>query len=182
MDEQFEKEDEFKDLLEVQGNWIKAKEMEAGKKFSELSLSYDDWLHRINRTGVHEEGTILSPIELGRIEIWYSVARSTAYDIAGLCREMQRFYEAQAEQGQANMYEKVKLGKYNKKLNNSTDAQYISRRAKGKLLQHAAVYEGDYFRWKGFGDSHESAINAVKDMFKVAEHEFNKDRLIGTGR
>lgn len=174
---------EAKEKAWLEEQWARNKEREraANENFQKLYVTWSDWITKINMTGIHEEGTILPPVEIARVEMWYSFARGHAYDISALCREMALYFEAQAEQGQANMFEKVKLGEYNKKLMNSTDAQYLSRRAKGKLLEKAAKWQGDYLRWKGIGDTYESSVNAVKDMFKVAEHELNKNKYIGSG-
>lgn len=143
---------------------------------------HNGWLARIEETGFNDpefDPILLGPMMIGRVEIYYSFARKEAHAVAGKCRNLQRFYEAVAEQGQANMYERVKLKLENRNLHNSTDAQYLSRRIKGRLLEKAAQWEGDYQRWSGIASSYEQTGNATKDLFKLAEYEYSKDRRAG---
>jgi hypothetical protein len=140
---------------------------------------HNRWVTLINNTGVLDEDAepiLLGPALLAKVELWYGEARKEAYSIAGKNRDMQKFYEAAAEQGQANQYELVKLGKYDSKLNNSTDAQYLSRRVKGRLMDLAAHFEGEFKRWDGVAHAYESSVNAIKDMYKLAEFEYYLER------
>jgi hypothetical protein len=140
----------------------------------------------INQTGINDPS--VDPFDIGitniwRIEKWYGAARKEAYAISGLCRELQKYYEGLAEQGQANQYELVKTGKGdNPKLNNSTDAQYSSRRIKGRLLEYAASYEGKFKRWHGWAETYEQEANSMKDILNYMKDELNRDRNVGQGR
>jgi hypothetical protein len=134
------------------------------------------YLTLIDQTGFNDpeqDLVLLGPATLGRIEIWYSMARKEAISIAGKCRELQKFYLANAEQAKSNQYERVRLGDYDSKMSSATDAKEIARRVGGRLEEKAARYEGDYLRWQGIADSYEQMGNAVKDSFKLAEYEFH---------
>jgi len=134
--------------------------------------NHNDYLKKIEAYEVHlNEGALLGRVELAKMEYWYSYAQRYAYLISGYYRKQQKYYEAHAEIQQANMYENVKLGKYNDKLSNSTDAQYLSRRAKGEQLELASHHEGNFKRWEGIALSYESAINSIKDMVKGGRAE-----------
>jgi hypothetical protein len=113
---------------------------------------------------------LLGTVELARIEYYYAKAQLCAYAIAGYHREKMYYYEAMAEQHQANMYEHVRLQKYDPLMYTSTDGQYMSRRAKGKQLELAAKHAGDYTKWQGIAESYTNAIHAIKDMIK-REHK-----------
>lgn len=133
------------------------------------------YLSLIEKSGFHDidaDPVLLGPGMLARVEIWYSQARKEAYAISGKSRDLQKFYLAAAEQGKANQYELVRLGKYSKDMHTSTDAKEIARRVGGRLEEKAAYYEGEYLRWNGVGDSYEHIILGVKDLFKIAEYEY----------
>lgn len=110
-------------------------------------------------------------VELAKMEYWYAKAQLYAYLISGYYRKQQKYYEALAEQEQANFYEKVRSQEYDAKLQTSTDAQYLSRRAKGAKLLEASKHEGNYSRWNGIAKSYENAINSIKDMIKGCRAE-----------
>lgn len=113
-----------------------------------------------------EEGNALGQVEYAKMEYWYSKCQVYAYLIASFYRKQQRYYEAKAEQAQADSYEFVRLGNYHEKLKTSTDAQYISRNAKGVQLEIASSHEGNRDRWNGIALAYGNAINSIKDMYK----------------
>jgi hypothetical protein len=138
---------------------------------------HNHYLQLIDNTGFNDpemDAVLLGPGTLARIEIWYGMARKEAYNVAGKCRDLQKFYLAVSEQGKSNQYERVRLGHYNRKMNNATDAKEIARRVGGRLEEKAAYYEGEYMRWQGIGDSYEQLGNATKDLYKLAEYEYTK--------
>lgn len=133
------------------------------------------YLSLIEQTGFNDpeaDPVLLGPGLLAKIEIWYSFARKEAYNIAGKCRDMQKFYLACAEQGKSNQYERVRLRQYHKEMNSATDAKEVARRIAGRLEEKAARWEGEYMRWQGAGDAYEQTGNSCKDLFKLAEYEW----------
>lgn len=133
------------------------------------------YLGLIDKTGINEpeaDPVLLGPMLLSKIERWYSLARKEAYSISGKSRDMQKFYLAVAEQAKSAQYERVRLGHYNKKMNNATDAKEIARRVSGRLEEKAAYWEGEYVRWSGIGDAYEQAGNSTKDMYHLARYEW----------
>lgn len=147
--------------------------------------NHNHWLSLIDGTGLTDpdtDPTTFPPGRLGQIEIWYSMARKEAYGIAGLCKDLQKFYTAVAEQGKATQYERVRMKWYSKLMTTATDAKEIARRVGGRLDEKAAKWEGEATRWKGIGDSYEQASNGVKDIYKIAEWEYTRSRGVGTGR
>lgn len=133
------------------------------------------YLGLIDKTGINEpdmDPVLLGPGALSKIERWYSFARKEAYNISGVSRRLQQFYLAAAEQGKSNQYERVRLGLYNGQMQSATDAKEIARRIGGRLEEKAAYWEGEYLRWKGVGDAYEQTGNAIKDMYKLAEFEW----------
>lgn len=140
---------------------------------------HNKYLKMIEGTGFNNpesDPVLLGPAVLAKIELWYSLARKEAYNISGKSRDLQKFYLAVAEQGKANQYELVRMGKYDEKLNNATDAREIARRISGRLEERAAHFEGEYTRWSGIANAYESAANAAKDLFKLAEYEWQLSR------
>ena len=136
---------------------------------------HNHYLSLVDQTGFNDpnaDPVLLGPGMLGRIEIWYSLARKEAYSVSGKCRDLQKFYLAVAEQGKSNQYERVRLGQYDEKMNNATDAKEIARRIGGRLEEKAAYWEGEYLRWHGIGEAYEQTMQGVKDLFKLAEYEF----------
>lgn len=133
------------------------------------------YLELIDHTGVNDpdaDPILLGAMTLARVEIWYSMARKEAYSISAKCRDLQKFYMATSEQGKANMYESVRLKQYSPDMHTSTDAKEIARRIGGRLEEKAAYWEGEYLRWHGVGDAYENTILGVKDLFKLAEYEW----------
>lgn len=133
------------------------------------------YLTLIDQTGINDpeaDPILLGPGILSRVRQWYSLASIEAYAISGKSRDMQKFYLATSEQGKANMYEWVRLGKYNDKMNNATDAKEVSRRVGGRLEEKAAYFEGEYLRWQGAGDGYDRAANSCKDMWELAMAEW----------
>lgn len=108
----------------------------------------------------------VAPTQIARMEYLYAQAQLYAYLIAGHYRKKQRYHEALAEQQQANSYEETRKGD-----RPATDAQYISRRAKGKQLELAGHYEGNYIRWNGIAQAYENSINSLKDLGKAIVKE-----------
>ena len=170
--------------LKVDSNLKESKKMtgvvDTLTKFIELEdQAVQDYIHKHNQflkrieefEKLLSNGVSLGQVELAKIEYWYSKCQLYAYLIAGYYRKQQFYYEAIAEQEQANMYEKVKLKQYDPLLHNSTDAQYLSRRAKGIQLETAATHAGNYIRWNGIAMSYEFAINSIKDMVKGGKAE-----------
>jgi hypothetical protein len=142
----------------------KYKELEDGRIWSYLD-KHNQYIKLIDDVDMDSIGSF----QLAKCEYWYSKAQLYAALISGHYRKQQKYYEAMAEQAQANEYERVRL--HGDKLKTGTDAQYLSRMAKGKELENAAKYEGDYIRWKGIADSYESSINSIKDMIKSLDKE-----------
>jgi hypothetical protein len=137
--------------------------------------NHNQYLSYIGRTGINDEDTdavLLGPGLLAKIEMWYGLARKEAYAIAGTCRNLQKFYLAAAEQGKSNQYERVRLRQYHKDMSSATDAKEVARRIGGRLEERAARWEGEYLRWHGAGDSYEQVGNSVKDLYKLAEYEW----------
>lgn len=133
------------------------------------------YLTLIDQSGFNDadaDPILLGPGILSRIRNWYSLASIEAYGISGKSRDLQKFYLAVSEQGKSNQYELVRLGKYDAKMNNATDAKEISRRVGGRLEEKAAYWEGEYLRWQGAGDGYDRAANSVKDMFELAMAEW----------
>lgn len=118
-----------------------------------------------------DTGQTLGQVELAKMEYWYSKAQLYAHLIAGFYRGRQKLLEGQAEQEQANFFEQVRIKQYDERLSNSTDAQYLSRRAKGEKLVEAAGYEKGYMQWRGVAESYEQSINSLKDMVKGGRAE-----------
>lgn len=108
----------------------------------------------------------VTPVQVAKMEYLYAQSQLYAYLIAGHYRKKQRYYEAQAEQHQANSYEETR-----KEERPASDAQYLSRRAKGKQLEIAAGYEGNYIRWNGIAQAYENSINSLKDLGKAIVRE-----------
>lgn len=136
---------------------------------------HNHYLTLIDQTGFNEPDVdviLLGPALLARIELWYSMARKEAYNVSGKCRDLQKFYLAVAEQGKSNQYERVRLKQYSKEMHTSTDAKEISRRVGGRLEEKAAYFEGEYMRWNGIAEAYEQTGHAVKDMYKLAEYEW----------
>lgn len=133
------------------------------------------YLTLIDQTGFNDpdcDPILLGPGSLSRIRNWYALASVEAYGIAGKSRDLQKFYIAVAEQGKANQYELVRLGKYHKDMHNATDAKEVARRVGGRLEEKAAYWEGEYIRWQGAGDGYERAGNSVRDMYELALAEW----------
>jgi hypothetical protein len=138
------------------------------------------YLSLIEQSGINDpdaDPILLGPGILSRVRYWYALASVEAYGISGKSRDLQKFYLSSAEQGKANQYELVRLGKYDGKLNNSTDAKELSRRVGGRLEEKAAYYEGEYLRWQGAGDAYDRAANAVKDQYELAMQEWKLQNL-----
>jgi hypothetical protein len=132
-------------------------------------------LNLIEQTGINDPETdpiLLGPGLLSRVRQWYSLASVEAYGIAGKSRDLQRFYLSVAEQGKANQYELVRLGKYHRDMHNATDAKEVARRVGGRLEEKSAYWEGEYLRWQGAGDGYERASNSMKDMYELALAEW----------
>lgn len=124
---------------------------------------HNELLGKVNDVDRDNAGTFM----LARCEEWYSQARLYAYLIAGHYVKLQRYHESMAEQAQADAYEKARF----EEKKNSTDAQYLSRKAKGLELEKASRWEGDVTRWKGIAASYEGMVNSLKDMIKAKERE-----------
>lgn len=151
-------------------------------EFDYFVKQHDYYLGLIDKTGFNEpdgDPILLGPMMLSKIERWYSLARKEAYNISGKSRELQKFYLAVAEQGKSDQYERVRKGHYDRKMNNATDAKEIARRVSGRLEEKAAYWEGEYLRWHGIGDAYEQAGNSVKDMYKLAEYEWQLQKQRG---
>jgi hypothetical protein len=154
------------------------------KKASEMQQhlkEHNELLNKITFLGIDDVSVMLSPREYGHGQILYAKLVKEASAIAGKCRDLQRYFEAFAEQGQADFFEKVRMKKYNKDIYKTTDAQYLSRKAKGKLLEYAGEYEGDYHKWQGAAKSYELSVNSVKDLYKDAEYELRRNPNVGVG-
>lgn len=127
--------------------------------------------HNANLMIINEmEFDKLGSFQLAKVEYLYSKCMLYASLISGHYRKQQRYYEAMAEIHQADAYESARTSMLSE-LKGSTDAQYLSRKAKGEQLKQAAQYEGDYVRWSGIAKSYENSINSVKDMIKSLEKE-----------
>lgn len=153
---------------ELAANLDTYKELE-DKRIWDYLQSHNDYLNKINAINLDNAGTF----QLGKCELLYSRARLYASLIAGHYRKLQKYHEAMAEQAQADMFESVRKGEYDALFKTGVDGQYLSRKAKGKQLEKAAQYEGDYIRWTGIANSYESAINSLKDMVKGVKNESN---------
>lgn len=137
------------------------------------------YLDLIDQTGINDprlDPILLGPGTLSKIERWYGFARKEAYAISAKSRDLQKFYLSVAEQGKSNQYERVRLGQYHEGMSNATDAKEIARRVGGRLEEKAAYWEGEYLRWHGAGDAFEHVILSVKDMYKLAEFEYQLGR------
>lgn len=128
---------------------------------------HNEYIKKIDSVKLDQSGTFA----IANTELLYSKAQLYASNIASYYRKYQKLYEAKAEQEQANAYERARTNKDEKCLNGSTDAQYLSRMAKGRELEKAAKYEADYIRWNGIAVSYGNAINSLKDMIKGIKQE-----------
>lgn len=143
--------------------------------------NHNHYLMLIDQTGMNDpemDPVLLGPMTLARIEIWYSMARKEAYSISGKCRDLQKYYLSAAEQAKANRYEEVRLKQYSPEMHTSTDAKEMARRVGGRLEEKAAFWEGEYLRWHGVGDSYEQTVQGVKDIFKLAEYEWQLSKKL----
>lgn len=140
------------------------KELE-DKRIWDYIDKHNGFLNQINEIDLDNS----PPFRIAKAEYLYSRAQLYASLISGHYRKLQKYHEAMAEQEQANSYESTRLG--DGPLKTGTDAQYLSRLAKGKELEIASTYDGDYVRWTGIAKSYESAINSLKDMIKSLEKE-----------
>jgi hypothetical protein len=132
---------------------------------------HNEYLAKINEIGLDNAPSLL----IAKAEYWYAWAQIYASNIAGYYRKQQKLYEARAEMAQADGYEAARTNKDGRQLNGSTDGQYLSRKAKGKQLEKAAHYEGNYIRWSGIAKSYGDAINSLKDIIKSIEKEKKGD-------
>jgi hypothetical protein len=109
----------------------------------------------------------LAPFELAKLEFLYTKLERAAWHIAGWYKKKAKYCEgmAEIEQGQAYKH----LREVEKKT--AADAQNYSRVEKGRRLQEAGGYEGDFVTWKGIANTYERAANAIKDMLKAIEKE-----------
>lgn len=161
-----------------------AERIEQYKEQIQKELSYfverhNHFLTLIDQSGINDldaDPILLGPGILSRVRYWYSLASVEAYGISGKSRDLQKFYLSVAEQGKANQYELVRLGKYHKDMHNATDAKEVARRVGGRLEERAAYWEGEYLRWQGAGDGYERAGNSVKDMIELAMMEWKLQR------
>ncbi|GIN93359.1 hypothetical protein [Siminovitchia terrae] len=106
----------------------------------------------------------LAPFELAKLEYLYTKAERAAWGIAAWYKKKQKYYEGVAEIAQGQEFKKVRDDGAS-----STDAQYLSRIAKGVQLTAAADHEGDYIAWRGVAQTYERAANSIKDMMKANE-------------
>jgi hypothetical protein len=113
------------------------------------------------------------PHEVAKGQYLYTQARVYAYKIAGHYKAQYKHYEAQAEIQQGLGYKAIRKGESEayKDLKTAQDAQYLSRITKGRMLDKAAEYEGEYTTWRGIADTYESACNALKDLLKTMYSE-----------
>jgi hypothetical protein len=113
------------------------------------------------------------PSEAAKGQYLYTQARVYAYKIAGHYKAQYKHYEAQAEIQQGLGYKAIRKGESEqyKDLKTAQDAQYLSRITKGRMLDEAAQYEGEYTTWRGIADTYESACNALKDLLKTMYSE-----------
>lgn len=149
------------------------------KELAYFIEQHNYYLALIDQSGFNDadaDPVLLGPGLLARIRNWYSLASVEAYGISGKSRDLQKFYLAVAEQGKANQYELVRLGKYHKDMHNATDAKEIARRVGGRLEEKAARWEGEYLRWQGAGDGYDRAANSVKDLYELALTEWKLQR------
>lgn len=144
---------------------IKYKELE-DQRMSSYLTNHNANLMIINEMNIDD----LSSFQLAKMEYLYSKCQLYAYLIASHYRKEQKYHEALAEQAQADCYEATRMGK-NGEFKTSTDAQYLSRKAKGKELEIASKHDGDCSRWRGIAEAYGSSINSIKDMIKSFEKE-----------
>lgn len=128
---------------------------------------HNEYLAKINEIDLDDAPSFL----IAKAEYWYAWAQIYASNIAGYYRKQQKLYEARAEMAQADGYEAARTNKDERQLNGATDAQYLSRKAKGEQLETAAHYEGQFIRWSGITKSYGDAINSLKDIIKSIEKE-----------
>jgi hypothetical protein len=163
--------------LDLLGERVKQYQTQLMPEMEYFIGQHNHYLTLIDETGFNDpemDAILLGPGMLAKIRIWYSMARKEAYNVAGKCRDLQKFYLAVAEQGKSNQYERVRLGQYDKRMNNATDAKEIARRVGGRLEEKAAYWEGEYMRWHGIGDAYEQAGSGCKDLFELAMYEYTK--------
>jgi hypothetical protein len=169
--EERDKVDEEVDKIDLLAKRIEQYRKAIQEQINHHVSQHNYWLTLIENTGFNNpvmDPVLLGPMILGRIEIWYSFARKEAYSVSGKCRDLQKFYEATADQGVANTYEVIRK----KDKGTSTDAKEMSRRVKGRLEEKASYWEGEYMRWQGIGDAYEQTGNGCKDLYKLAEYEY----------
>lgn len=163
------------DKIEQLGERIEQYKNAIMPELNHFVQQHNYYLSLIDGTGINDveaDPILLGPALLSKVQRWYSFARKEAYAISAKSRDLQKFYLAAAEQGKSNQYEKVRLGKYDDKMSSATDAKEVARRVGGRLEEKAAYWEGEYLRWHGAGDAYEHTILSVKDMYKLAEFEY----------
>lgn len=135
---------------------------------------HNQWLSKVE--SIESKGMDnLGSVELARMEMCYSKAGIYACLIRSHYRNKFKSHEARAEFDQGEMYEEVRTTGFTstdgKFLNTSVDAQYLSRKSKGKQLKMAAHYDGQHDRWKGLVQEYEGARYAIKDMLEALKTE-----------
>jgi hypothetical protein len=169
------------DVLKELSNRINAGLQKKRNEIQQHLKKHNDLLKQISNLGIDDVSVMLSPREYGHGQILYAKLVKEASAIAGRSRDLQRYFEAFAEQGQAEFFAKVRLKQYHQGIYKTTDAQYLSRKAKGKLLEYAGEYEGDFKEWEGAAKSYELVVNGVKDLYKDAEYELRRNPNVGVG-
>jgi hypothetical protein len=150
------------------------------KEIQGFVTQHNYYLDLIEQTGINDpeaDPILLGPAALARVRQWYSFARKEAYSISAKSRDLMKFYIAVADQGKANQYELVRLKQYSPDMHTSTDAKEIARRIGGRLEEKAAYFEGEYLRWQGIGDSYEQVAHSIKDMFELAQYEWQLTKV-----
>lgn len=133
------------------------------EQLQEVIKRHNNILNQINKLDIEN-----IPNDCTKAEYLYFQAQYYASMMMGYYKNRFKHYESMAEQAQADRYEEVVMNGFgNKEKGTGTDGQYLSRKAKGEMLDKASHYEGNFDRWRGIYNSYDNAINALKDQYKL---------------